>query len=134
MANATRAGGRIHYRRAVSRSGELGCGERQDLTTICATHGHGDHFFGASTVLERFADARFVARADVVAIMRQQASPESLAAFWNPRFPGQISRHLVIAEELTGTSLTSKATIWSSCPSDSPILTTRLACTFPRSV
>src|SRR5882762_8461756 len=74
----------------------------KNLTTVCATHGHGDHFFGASTVLERFADARFVARPDVVAIMRQQASPESLAAFWNPRFPGQISRHLVIAEELTG--------------------------------
>jgi len=74
----------------------------KNLTTICATHGHGDHFFGVSTVLERFPDARFVARPDVVAIMRQQASPESLAAFWNPRFPGQISSHLVIAEELTG--------------------------------
>ena len=33
--------------------------------------------------------------------MRQQASPQSLASFWNPRFPGQISDHLVIAEELT---------------------------------
>src|SRR5712664_942000 len=74
----------------------------KNLTTICATHGHGDHFFGVSTILERFPDARFVARPDVVAIMRQQASPESLAAFWNPRFPGQISSHLVIAEELTG--------------------------------
>jgi glyoxylase-like metal-dependent hydrolase (beta-lactamase superfamily II) len=74
----------------------------KNLTTIYATHGHGDHFFGASTVLERFPHARFVARPDVVTIMRQQASPESLAAFWNPRFPGQISSHLVIAEELTG--------------------------------
>jgi glyoxylase-like metal-dependent hydrolase (beta-lactamase superfamily II) len=73
----------------------------KNLTTICATHGHGDHFFGVSTVLERFPDARFVARPDVVAIMRQQASPESLATFWNPRFPGQISSHLVIAQELT---------------------------------
>jgi hypothetical protein len=34
--------------------------------------------------------------------MRQQASPQGLASFWNPRFPGQISDHLVIAEELTG--------------------------------
>src|ERR1700724_61651 len=34
--------------------------------------------------------------------MRQQASPESLATFWNPRFPGQISSHLAIAEELAG--------------------------------
>ena len=33
--------------------------------------------------------------------MRQQASPQSLASFWNPFFPGQISDHLVIAEELT---------------------------------
>lgn len=73
----------------------------KNLTTIYATHGHGDHFFGAGAVLERFPDARFVARPDVVKIMRQQASPQSLASFWNPRFPGQISDHLVIAEELT---------------------------------
>jgi glyoxylase-like metal-dependent hydrolase (beta-lactamase superfamily II) len=33
--------------------------------------------------------------------MRQQASPQSLGSFWNPLFPGQISDHLVIAEELT---------------------------------
>src|SRR5713101_3471461 len=71
-------------------------------TTIYATHGHGDHFFGASAVLERFPGARFVARPDVIEIMRQQASPESLATFWNPRFPGQISSQLAIAEELSG--------------------------------
>jgi len=74
----------------------------KNLTTIYATHGHGDHFFGTSTVLERFPVARFVARPDVIKVMRQQASPESLATFWNPRFPGQIASHLAIAEELTG--------------------------------
>src|SRR6266850_1208531 len=74
----------------------------KNLTTIYATHGHGDHFFGASTVLARFPGARFVARPDVIKVMRQQASPESLATFWNPRFPGQISGHLAIAEELSG--------------------------------
>jgi glyoxylase-like metal-dependent hydrolase (beta-lactamase superfamily II) len=74
----------------------------KNLTTIYATHGHGDHFFGASTVLERFPGARFVARPDVIKVMRQQASPESLATFWNPRFPGQISSRLAIAEDLTG--------------------------------
>jgi glyoxylase-like metal-dependent hydrolase (beta-lactamase superfamily II) len=71
------------------------------LTTIYATHGHGDHFFGASTVLQRFPRARLVATPDVVKIMRQQASPQSLASFWNPRFPGQIADQLVLAEELT---------------------------------
>src|SRR5258707_2227027 len=63
----------------------------KNLTTIYATHGHGDHFFGATTVLERFPGARFVARPEVIEIMRQQASPESLATYWDPRFPGQIS-------------------------------------------
>ncbi len=74
----------------------------KNLTTVYATHGHGDHFFGTSTVLERFPGARFVARPDVIKVMRQQASPESLSTFWNPRFPGQISGHLAIAEELSG--------------------------------
>src|SRR6202043_565207 len=74
----------------------------KSLTTIYATHGHGDHFFGTSTVLERFPGARFVARPEVIKVMRQQASPESLETFWNPRFPDQISRKLTIAEELTG--------------------------------
>jgi glyoxylase-like metal-dependent hydrolase (beta-lactamase superfamily II) len=74
----------------------------KNLTTIYATHGHGDHFFGASTVLERFPRARIVATPDIVKIMRQQASPQFLASFWNARFPGQISDHLVIAEELNG--------------------------------
>src|SRR5258708_200419 len=74
----------------------------KNLTTIYATHGHGDHFFGATAVLERFPNARFVARPEVIKIMRKQASPESLATFWNPRFPGQISSQLAIAEELTG--------------------------------
>jgi glyoxylase-like metal-dependent hydrolase (beta-lactamase superfamily II) len=74
----------------------------KNLTTIYATHGHGDHFFGTSTILERFPRARFVARPDVIKVMRQQASPESLATFWNPRFPGQVSSHLAIAEELAG--------------------------------
>ncbi len=74
----------------------------KNLTMIYATHGHGDHFFGASTVLERFPGARFVARPEVIEIMRQQASPESLATYWNPRFPEQISSQLAIAEELTG--------------------------------
>ncbi len=73
----------------------------KNLTTIYATHGHGDHFFGVGAVLTRFPRARFVATPDVVKIMRQQASPQTLASFWNPRFPGQISDHLVIAEELT---------------------------------
>src|SRR5258708_36351894 len=68
------------------------------LTTIYATHGHGDHFFGASTVLQRFPRARLVATPDEVTMMRQQASPEALATFWTPGFPGQIADQPVLAE------------------------------------
>ena len=71
-----------------------------NLTTIYVTHGHGDHFFGIGALLDRFPNARAVATPDVVKLMRQQASPEVLANFWNPLFPGQIPDRLVIAEEL----------------------------------
>ena len=37
--------------------------------------------------------------------MREQASPELVASFWNARFPGQIPQRLVIAEELEGKSI-----------------------------
>ena len=74
----------------------------KNLTMIYATHGHGDHFFGAGAFLERFPGARFVATPDIIEIMRQQTSPQYLTSFWKRRFPGQISDHLVIAEKLAG--------------------------------
>ena len=72
----------------------------KNLTTIYITHGHGDHWFGIGALLDRFPKARAVAKTDVVRVMRQQASPESIANFWGARFPGQIPERLVIAEEL----------------------------------
>src|SRR6476469_7570274 len=44
----------------------------KNLTTIYATHGHGDHFFGVGALLDRFPQARAVAMPDVVKVMRQQ--------------------------------------------------------------
>ena len=72
----------------------------KNLTTIYVTHGHGDHFFCIGALLDRFPNARAVATPDVVRLTRQQASPDVLANFWNPLFPGQIPKRLVIAEEL----------------------------------
>jgi glyoxylase-like metal-dependent hydrolase (beta-lactamase superfamily II) len=74
----------------------------KNLTTIYITHGHGDHWFGNGALLERFPNARAVARPDIVRVMRQQASPEFLEKFWKAGFPGQIPDRLVIAEELKG--------------------------------
>jgi glyoxylase-like metal-dependent hydrolase (beta-lactamase superfamily II) len=73
----------------------------KNLTTIYITHGHGDHWFGVGTLLERYPGARVVATPDVVKVMRLHASPEFLK-IWNTAFPGQIPEKLVIADELKG--------------------------------
>ena len=72
----------------------------KNLITIYITHGHGDHWFGVGTLLERFPNARAVATADTVKVMRQNASPQALEGVWKVSFPGQIPDKLVIAEEL----------------------------------
>ena len=72
----------------------------KNLTTIYATHGHGDHFFGAGVLLERFPRARFVAAPSAVEVMKQQVSPEYVAKFWESRFPNQLPKRLVVADEL----------------------------------
>jgi len=75
------------------------------LTAIYLTHGHADHFFGLGALLDRFPTAKALARPDVIKIMRRQASPESIANFWGPRYPGQIPDKLVIAGELAGNTI-----------------------------
>lgn len=74
----------------------------KNLTRIYITHGHGDHWFGVDTLLERFPNAKVVATPNTVKVMRQNASPEALNGAWKPGFPGQIPDKLVIAEELKG--------------------------------
>jgi glyoxylase-like metal-dependent hydrolase (beta-lactamase superfamily II) len=76
--------------------------KRKNLTTIYITHGHGDHWFGVGTLLERFPNARVVATPNTVKVMRQNALAEALDGVWKPGFPGQIPDKLVIAEELKG--------------------------------
>jgi glyoxylase-like metal-dependent hydrolase (beta-lactamase superfamily II) len=77
----------------------------KNLTTIVATHGHGDHCFGASVLLERFPKAHFVAASGAVQVMRQQTTPEYVAAFWEPRFPNQLPRRLVVAKGLDSNTI-----------------------------
>ncbi|MGW1159513.1 MBL fold metallo-hydrolase [Streptomyces sp. NPDC002513] len=77
----------------------------KNLTTVFVTHGHGDHWFGLGTLLERFPRARAVATPAVVAQMKKHMAPEFGASFWNTRFPGQIPDPLVTAEPLAGDRL-----------------------------
>jgi glyoxylase-like metal-dependent hydrolase (beta-lactamase superfamily II) len=73
----------------------------KNLTTIYITHGHGDHFFGAAAVLERFPDARLVAVPEVVDVMKQQVGPNWLDPFWRQAFPDQIGDP-VVADPMSG--------------------------------
>ncbi|KAI1189560.1 Metallo-hydrolase/oxidoreductase [Nemania serpens] len=75
-------------------------GEKR-LTTIYITHGHGDHWFNAVYLKERFPGVRVVSTQESIDHMATQVTPES-RAFWNGLFPGQIaeSSFQVVAEPL----------------------------------
>jgi glyoxylase-like metal-dependent hydrolase (beta-lactamase superfamily II) len=77
----------------------------KNLTTVFVTHGHGDHWFGLGTLLDRFPRARAVATPAVVEQMEKQMAPEFVASFWDKRFPGQIPDRLVAADPLDGDRL-----------------------------
>jgi glyoxylase-like metal-dependent hydrolase (beta-lactamase superfamily II) len=77
----------------------------KNLTTIYITHGHGDHWFGAGTLLERFPNAKLVATRDAIGVMRLNSSPEALNGVWRAGFPGMIPDKLVIADELIGNAI-----------------------------
>lgn len=76
----------------------------KNLTTIYLTHGHGDHWFGVGTLLERFPGAKAVATSGTMKVMRTNTSPDILK-LWRTSFPGQVPDKLVLPEELEGSTL-----------------------------
>jgi glyoxylase-like metal-dependent hydrolase (beta-lactamase superfamily II) len=77
----------------------------KNVTTIYATHGHGDHFFGANAIRQLFPRARFVAMPEVVPFMRGQLAPPMLDGYWRSRLPDQIDQTILIAEEIDGNTI-----------------------------
>ncbi len=69
------------------------------LTTVYITHGHGDHFFGLTTILEAFPKAKAVALPEVVPFAQTQIGPGYMS-FWNGMFPAQITQHPIAPEAL----------------------------------
>lgn len=67
------------------------------LTHIFITHGHGDHWFGLSTLLRHFPDTEVVATAGAVAMMAVQGSSEFRAQVYDPLYPGLIGDTSVVA-------------------------------------
>jgi glyoxylase-like metal-dependent hydrolase (beta-lactamase superfamily II) len=60
------------------------------LRQIYITHGHGDHWFGAIPLLQRFPDVSVLATAGTRKLMTAQNQPKFRADFWDQVFPGQL--------------------------------------------
>ncbi len=60
------------------------------LAQIYITHGHGDHWFGALPLLERFPGVTVRATEGTAKLMAAQNQPEFRAEFWDRVFPGQL--------------------------------------------
>jgi glyoxylase-like metal-dependent hydrolase (beta-lactamase superfamily II) len=66
------------------------------LTHIYITHGHGDHWFGAPLLVERFPGTTVYASQSTIALMHHEAT-HGRAERWDRLFPEQIGETPVIA-------------------------------------
>lgn len=78
--------------------------KNKNLTHVYITHGHGDHFFGFTTILEAFPDAKAVTAPAVVPMAQGQLSAQAMG-FWNAIVPGEIPERPVVPEPLDGEAL-----------------------------
>ena len=62
----------------------------RQLRQIYVTHGHGDHWFGAIPLLQRFPGVIVRATEGTAKLMEAQNDPKFRAEFWDRVFPGQL--------------------------------------------
>lgn len=72
----------------------------RNLTTIYITHGHFDHFYGVSVLLDRFPAAKAIATPASVELMARQMSGDFLRSTQR-RFPGQLPANIVAPQPFT---------------------------------
>src|SRR5262245_10896451 len=72
---------------------------RKRLTHIYITHGHGDHWFGASLLAERFPGLSVYATDGTIRLMHASVTGQR-KAWWDKLFPGQLPDTRVIAQPL----------------------------------
>lgn len=62
----------------------------RQLKQIYVTHGHGDHWFGAISLLQRFPGVTVRATEGTATMMAAQNDPGFRSEFWDLVFPGQL--------------------------------------------
>jgi glyoxylase-like metal-dependent hydrolase (beta-lactamase superfamily II) len=68
----------------------------RNLTTVYVTHGHPDHFFGLSVILDLFPDAKAIATPDTVDLIGK-ADPE-VTRYLTRMFAGQLPTRIALPE------------------------------------
>src|SRR6201997_1622110 len=71
----------------------------KNLIAVYATHGHGDHWFGTDSLLQRFPGAVGYATQGTIAMMHKQAT-EGRAQMWDVDFPGLIPPSPVVYQPI----------------------------------
>jgi glyoxylase-like metal-dependent hydrolase (beta-lactamase superfamily II) len=92
-----------HIRSDVAALGDLIERTGRRLTTIYATHGHADHWYGAGELVARFPEARVVATPPVVEYIHQAAEVEGQQ--WAAMFGDRVAKPTVVPEQLDGSTL-----------------------------
>ena len=83
----------------IGRVGEWIEQSGKQLAYIYATHGHGDHWFGANMIMQRFHGATAYATKKTIAMMHRQATV-GRAQRWDVDFPGLIPDSPVVFEPI----------------------------------
>lgn len=100
------------------------------LTHIVATHGHGDHWFTAGILAERFG-AQVVTTAGAIARMHDNVYAREV--LWDVLWPGQIPRPPSRPSRCPATGSPSKGTTSTSSKWGTRTATTARCCTCPTS-
>jgi glyoxylase-like metal-dependent hydrolase (beta-lactamase superfamily II) len=77
----------------TTQAGEVGdwiAASGRHLRQFYITHGHGDHWFGAIPLLQRFPGAAVCATEGTAKLMAAQNDPQFRADFWDRVFPDQL--------------------------------------------